>query len=630
MILTSKFLERGKRCSSRAASIRTNMGAPGLDSETWESTTHSWLCFVTGHDFQSCRTNTKEEWGGFSPCDSETRESTKTFQSSIHIWTLCSIAILALLFCCTSAAQSRADAEKDPILAAMLTELDRSVAQLQLPGFQKPFFIEYRIEDIDDFETRATFGATQGASHNHGRVARVTIRVGDYKTDSSGSRGDGVIEMAALDDDPIALRSTLWAATDQAYKNALAAYAQKQAALKQVETPPQADDFSHERPLVSLAAPQTLQLDEAAWQSRVAHDSGLFRSEASLKAIASDIGYSNAAFHARVTVTRLVNSEAAIVRKSSSSYQESFGVGAQAEDGMKLDRSYATSGVTLADLDSPEAFAGHAIRLIASLDDLRRAPLVEEEYHGPVLLSSDASADTLHQLLGGAVLATRPRLGTEARTNGPFASSFHDRVLPNFLDVVDDPGMKTFNSKHLVGAYDIDDEGVPAQAVSLIGSGRLDNYLIGREPVRDFPQSNGHARAAVSGPARPSIGVLKITAKEGLSDDDLNRKLLDMAKDRDLKTVYYVETLGGPLNPRLLYRVNQDGTRQLVRGARLADLDQRALRSSIEAAGNDLWIANYPSEVPETVLAPALLLDDITIRRANEKNDKLPFYPAPN
>jgi len=27
------------------------------------------------------------------------------------------------------------------------------------------------------------------------------------------------------------------------------------------------------------------------------------------------------------------------------------------------------------------------------------------------------------------------------------------------------------------------------------------------------------------------------------------------------------------------------------------------------------------------VLAPALLIDDVTFRRSNRKNDKLPFYP---
>jgi hypothetical protein len=66
-----------------------------------------------------------------------------------------------------------------------------------------------------------------------------------------------------------------------------------------------------------------------------------------------------------------------------------------------------------------------------------------------------------------------------------------------------------------------------------------------------------------------------------------------------------------------------------VRGAELADIDQRALRSSVEAAGKELFVANAFEEVPTTVLAPALLFTDVTIRRANEKNDKLPFYPPP-
>ena len=89
------------------------------------------------------------------------------------------------------AQQTRADAEKDPVLKAMLAELDRNRDQLQLQGFQKPFFIQYRIEDIEDFQTKADFGASVGGDHRHQRLARVTVRVGDYKIDSSTSRGDG-------------------------------------------------------------------------------------------------------------------------------------------------------------------------------------------------------------------------------------------------------------------------------------------------------------------------------------------------------------------------------------------------------------------------------------------------------
>ncbi|MGA3135638.1 MAG: metallopeptidase TldD-related protein [Terracidiphilus sp.] len=545
---------------------------------------------------------------------------------------LAGVGLLAACLCAPglgSAQQTRADAEKDPLLKAMLEELDRSKSELQLKGFEKPFFIQYRIEDVDNFETKAEFGASEGSQHNHQRVARVTVRVGDYKTDSSGGRGDGTLQLAGLDDDPIAVRSALWSATDQAYKSALAAYAQKQAALKEVQTPPQADDFSQEKPVIVLEEPLTLKVDEAAWMERVARDSGLYRTDAQVKASQRDVQYSSAEFHARVTTTWLATSEGTIVRKPAAEYEEAFAVGTQAADGMRLDRSYASVGVSLKDLDSPPVFEKHAVELIASLTDLRKAPLVEEEYHGPVLLSSDAGADTLRELVAGAVTATRPKLGTEARTNGPFASSYHARVLPEFLDVVDDPGLKSYAGRSLLGAYDVDDEGVPAQAVKLVTVGRLENYLIGREPVKDFPESNGHGRAGITGAPRPAIGVLQVTAKVGLSDGELDRKLVDLGHDRGLKSVYYVQTLGGELTPRLLYRVGLDGKRELVRGAVLGDLDQRALRSSVVAAGKDLWVANYFGDVPRTVLAPALLLDDVTIRRANEKNEKLPFYPPP-
>jgi predicted Zn-dependent protease len=542
--------------------------------------------------------------------------------------------VVLLIPCLSVSAQApagptRADAEKDPVLKAMLTELDRSKSELQLKDFAKPFFIQYRIEEIDNLEIKAEFGAISESQRSNGRVARVTVRVGDNKTESSGGRVDGAVEMVALEDDPIAVRSALWTGTDQAYKTALAAYAQKQAALKQVQTPPQANDFSHETPVISLAEPLKLNVDQAAWEAQVARDTGLYRSDATVKDSRREVHYSSGIFTARVTTTRLVNSEGTIVRKSAGYYQESIAVGAQAADGMRLDRSYSTSGTALADLDSPEVFQKHAVGLIASLSDLRKAPLVEEEYHGPLLLSSDAGADTLCSLLCNSLIATRPKLGTEARTNGPFASSYHARVLPDSFDVVDDPGLKSFGGKGLVGAYDVDDEGVPAQAVKLVAAGKLENYLIGREPVRDFPQSNGHGRAGFTGPSAPVVGVLQVTAKDGLTDEELSRKLLDLAKDRGLKDVYYVATMGPNQTPRLLYRVSPDGKRELVRGATLDDLDQRALRSSVVAAGKDLWVANYLGDVPETVLAPALLFDDVTIRRANEKNDKLPFYPPP-
>jgi predicted Zn-dependent protease len=531
----------------------------------------------------------------------------------------------------TIAAQNtRADAEKDPVLKAMLDEMDRSMSDLQLQGFAKPFFIQYRIEDVDNLETRAEFGASEGIQKTHQRVARVTVRIGDYKVDSSGARNDGSLVIVGLDNDPIALRTALWDATDSAYKNALAAYAQKQAAMKQVQTQPQADDFSQEKPVIALGNPAKLAVDEAEWINRAAQASGIYRTNPAVKANQSNLQYSNAAFHARATTTYLVSSEGTILRKGESEYEQTIALGTQSDDGMHIDRSYSSVGSVLTDLDSPEVFEKHVVDDIVSLGALRSAPLVEEEYHGPVLLSADAATDTLRALLATSLAATRPQLGTEARTNGAFASSFHARVLPEFLSVVDDPGLRNYNGKGLLGTYEYDDEGVPAQPVNLITDGKLMSYLIGRQPVKDFGQSNGHGRGGVTGPARPVIGVLKISSEQGLSDGELNQKLIELMKDKGLKSAYYVETLAGAGNPRLLYRVSADGTRQLVRGAVLDDIDQRALRSGVLAAGKELDVTNYYGDVPQSVLAPSLLLDDVTVKRANSRNDSLPYYPPPD
>ncbi len=524
---------------------------------------------------------------------------------------------------------TRADAEKDPILRAMLTELDRTKADLQLKGFEKPFYIEYRIDEITAFRTNAEYGASLGSSRIQRRAARVTVHVGDYKLNSSGS-GDSTAELATLDNDEIALRSTLWAATDEAYKAALAAYSRKQAELKQVETPPQADDFSHEKPLILIEPIKTFSVDENAWINSIAEASGIYLTTKGLKASPGDVQYSTTSFNAYADTSYFVNSEGTITRSTEMRFDESFSVGGQAADGMSLDRSYYLAGNSLADLDSPTEFNHHAIDCINGLADLINAPLVEEEYHGPILIEADAAAGIMKALLSGHVTAARPPLGTTARTTGAFASSYHARVLPDFFDVVDDPTLSTWKGKGLVGTYTIDQEGLQAQSVELIKNGKLINYLVGRQPVKDFPGSNGHGRAGLFAEPHPSIGVLMITAKNGLTEAQLNQKLLDQAKDRGLENVYVVAAISGGMKPRLLYKVTLDGKRTLVRGAKLEDVDLRALRSGIVAAGKDLFANNALGNIAQSVLAPALLFDDATIKRANDKNEKLPYYPPPS
>jgi TldD protein len=296
---------------------------------------------------------------------------------------------------------------------------------------------------------------------------------------------------------------------------------------------------------------------------------------------------------------------------------------------MELTRDNGTTATTAAGLESWSELHKRVLDDLKSLEALRNAPLVSaNDYHGPVLFSGDAAADIFTALFTPNIQATRPEMGTTARTQGAYTSSYHSRVLPDFLNVIDNPLTTNFNGHSLLGAYEVDDEGVPAQPVNVVTNGTLENYLIGRTPIRDFPESNGHGRATVGQAAHAGSGVLIVKATQPMAPAALFAKLVAMAKDQG-HDVYYVETLGGPLAPRVLYVVHADGTRSLVRGAVFDELDTRSLRSDILAAGDDAYIDNNLTPVPSTTIAPSLLFDDVGVKRATTAQQRLPYYPPP-
>jgi len=63
--------------------------------------------------------------------------------------------------------------------------------------------------------------------------------------------------------------------------------------------------------------------------------------------------------------------------------------------------------------------------------------------HGPVLVGFRRGRAHHSLAVGRCGDGDASKLGTEARTEGPFASSYHARVLPDSFDVVDDPGLKS-------------------------------------------------------------------------------------------------------------------------------------------------------------------------------------------
>jgi len=522
-------------------------------------------------------------------------------------------------------AAAHAAVKGDGLLEALLTELDRSKAQLKMDQVQPPYFIEYRVNEVDDFSAEAAFGALRESQHGHYRVLRAVVRIGDYKQDSFYARGEGESTILPLDNDPIALRHQIWLATDDAYKAAGQALAEKQAELKRFTTDANpVDDFAKSQPLLAVEPIVSLKLDEASWKKTLEDVTNLYRQYPDVQSVTASARFTSVNEY-------LVNTEGTVTRCGKTTYSVQLSSSAQADDGMRLGRSPAFVVARMEELPSRDALMTDSKNMLDTIVALRQAPIVEEEYRGPVLFSADAADDIVASLIGQNVVGRKPALGRPNRTTGAFATSYKARVLPNFLSVVDDPTLKDFQGKSLVGSYMFDSEGVKAQPVSTIENGTLTNYLIGRQPLRDFPASNGHGRAAAGMAAGPNLGVLLLKSTEAQSPGDLKKKVIDMVKEQGKPYGYRVETLGQPGNtPRLLYRVYaSDGHEELVRGAVFNELDTRALRTAVIGAGNDPLVSNRPGGVPTTVISPSLLFDELEVKRADTSKDKLPEYPPP-
>jgi TldD protein len=527
--------------------------------------------------------------------------------------------------CAVSVSALAADAAPgDVVLRALREEMERSKAKLKLENVPAPYYIEYRVTEIDQFEAGAAFGALRSQQRDHGRLLRVVVRVGDYKQDSFVGTGEGTVDLVPADDDVFSIRHRIWLATDRAYKAASEALTAKQAALKQLKVDEPVDDFAKATPVEAIEPlAHFSSTDFSPWVHLLEEASALYRSDKELQSFDAGLRFS-------AENRYFLNSEGTVARSGHTHFIISISGSTQATDGMLLQRSHADEGNELKELPAREEFLKTTARMLETLKLLRDAPVVDEEYRGPVLFSNDAAATVITDLVEPNVLGRKPQLGENARTTGKWSSSYKSRVLPNFINLYDDPTISTISGQPLFGNYTLDDEGVKAQRVSLIEKGQLVSYLIGRQPIRGFPVSNGHGRAGATSSASPYPGNLVLQSSDPQPDAGLKAKLMEICKERELPYGLYVETMGPSLQPRLLYRIwTKDGHEELVRGAVFGDLDVRSLRSDLTATGTAPAVEHRSEPVWFSVASPALLFDELQVKRTQAAKQKLPEYPAP-
>jgi hypothetical protein len=584
--------------------------------------------------------------------------------------------LLALVLLAPSHAPSVA-AQESPLLQAMRDELTRAMTGLRIAGQPAPYYIAYTIDDVASRQMQATLGALVGDGRRRSRTVRVDVRVGDYARDSSRfvsfDRDPGVSSMyamgmvdAPLDDDVTVLRRQLWLVTDAAYRKALATFAKKQAALQNQASPDPVPDWSREEPRTTRLPVVAPDVAADAWLAHVRTLSGelarpeLTRSEASL-VLTQGTRYS-------------VNSEGFTTVSPIQMAQVRLSAETQAEDGMPLRDSVSVHARTPAGLPAPADLAVRARELAGGLVALRTAP-VGEAYTGPVLVEGQASAELLAQTLVPLFLTLRPPEMDNPQMLGPmgnapatpFLTRVGNRVLPESFTAADTPLLAQFEGREVAGAYAVDDEGVPAQDVTLCEKGLLKSLLTSRTPQKGFLASNGHGRGGVA-----TAGVFQLQSSAAVPAASLKEKYLARLKADGLAFGYIVRAIvpggsnpsaepedfmmnsmmrgGRPPGPTILraYRVAADGAETLVRGLQFDSVPHGAYRDILEAS-SERSLYSYRSSLPQSmqlmamlqggggpanepvvsVIAPNLLFAELEIEKPDRQFQRPPIVPSP-
>jgi TldD protein len=571
--------------------------------------------------------------------------------------------------------------DNDQTLRAMRDEMERSRTRLLIPGVDKPFYVEYRLLDLDIRTVTASFGALLASSANRSRQMIVDVRVGNYHLDSSNFLSEdgfqgflGRTGQVGIDRDYNSLRQDLWLATDQAYKEAVTQMSLKQAFLRSLTKPPEIDDFAQAQPIVKVD-PRI----EPDWTSRNWEDEARAAS-AALKNFPQLYG-TRVTYTLIYTIAYRMTSEGTIIRESRHIAGVEAGMDTEAEDGMSLNNFYAYYAADPSGLPDTAAVAKSLTQAATELMAERDAPLVPD-YTGPVLFDAPAAGQMLAQVLEPSLSGARPPLATSNEFDeflnryggrSDWTGRVNTRVLPVGSSLVDDPTAKNFQGTPLLGSYDLDAEGVPTQRVSVVENGTLKNQLMSRRPGPDFYASNGHARSAMLSDPQPLSSNLFFQSSAPLGPSDLRKKFIDACKDDGHDWCLEVKRMANPAiaalqqedfsdfvgemsgglgsgmrMPLLVYRVYvTDGREEPVRGGVINGLTLRSLRNML-AIGNDSAVYTYMQNasdglsetalgsfgsiqggIPSTVIAPSLVLDDVEVRGFHGEPRRLPLVPPP-
>ncbi|HME06129.1 MAG TPA: metallopeptidase TldD-related protein [Bryobacteraceae bacterium] len=555
--------------------------------------------------------------------------------------------------------------DQDILLKAMVDEMART-RQLRILDLAVPYYVEYRVEDANTLEIQATLGALVSSGQSTQRIPAVRVRVGDYKLDntnyvySEGHGGDRFdSDKLPLENNYEVLRQTFWLGTDRAYKAAEEAFARKRSAMKSVTLPDQLPDYSPAEPVHAILPIHKVIPNEEQWREKIVRLSAIF--DGYPQVLSSSVQLNSVQ-----STNYIVTSEGTVVRYPENLAFIQVKATGQAPDGTPVRDEAVFQAFEPNGLPVEATLRQSITRVAENIAALSKAA-PGEAYDGPVLLEPRAAAQLFGQVLGENLKITRKPIAEPGRPAPQQTSELENRigsrVLPEWMDVVDDPTQTDWHGQTLFGAYEYDMEGLSPKPLVLIEKGALKNFPLTRTPVlKGFDKSNGRARLlGPYGAYGPGFGNMFVRATTSAPVADLKKKLIELAQQRGKPYGLLIRELDFPTgatldelrrqfqnsggarfaaSPMLVYRVYPDGHEELERGLRFRGLNARSLRD-ILAASEETAVLNFldtPAPLSylssgfvtnAAVIAPGVLFDELELEPNQQDVPKPPIVPPP-
>jgi len=566
--------------------------------------------------------------------------------SGLISFLLAPILLTGLTFCSAPGAQGAppdAQVKRSPLLSALQAELERSMKTLSA---QDPpaYYLGYTITDTQRVDVSGSNGALLNSGENRNRWLEVAVRTGSYNLDDTHKVGERQMQgespgvAVPVDDDAEVLRRAVWLETDKQYRAAEEALIKiktgKEVKVQTAES--NAPDFSREQPHTYIGPQVSIAVDRTPWEAKVRAYTKAFRESA---AIINSI----VTFSAQAQNVFQVTSEGSQLQYGQIRYRLELFIQGKAPDGMDIDRYYNFDWVDPKETPDDKAVYAAEATLRKELEGLVAAPINDPSV-GPALLTGRAAAVFFHEVFGHRAEGHRQKDVTEGQT---FSKKVGEQILPDFLSITDDTTMKKLAGQDLLGYYQFDDEGVPAQRVMLVDHGVLKNFEMSRSPLVGFPHSNGHGRRQLGATPVSRQGNLIVQSNKTMTNAQLRAKLIELIKAQGKSFGLLIDDIAGgftftgrgqpqafQVQPLVVYKVFADGKAdELVRGVDIVGTPLAAL-TKIVATGDTPEVFNgycgaESGSVPVAAASPAILISELEVQKKESSTDRPPILPPP-